>query len=245
MHTQAVVVATGRDAVPIVPRWKGMETFTGQILHAADLGDIQAYRGRSVLVVGGGNSGFDVLNHLSRVDTGPLWLALRRAPGILPKRLGGFAVHRLSPLMASLPTRLVDRLVGWTQRIAFGDLTRHGFPAAQFDAATRLVQNKIAIAVDDGAVAAVKRGQITVVAGVMEFSGSNVMLSDGTTLAPDIVIAAVGYGSALMSLLSPLGAVDEAGRPRLRGRLGETAVPGLWLVGMQPSLTSYFQQAQR
>ncbi|WP_192845790.1 NAD(P)/FAD-dependent oxidoreductase [Aureimonas sp. AU22] len=241
----AVIVATGRDAVPVVPQWKGLETFTGRVLHAADFGDARAYQGRSVLVVGGGNSGFDVLNHLSRIETGPVWLALRNSTSVLPKRMCGFAVHRLSPLMASLPTRFADRLIGWTQRVAFGDLTRHGFPPGRFDAATRLARNQIAIAVDDGAVAAVKRGRIAVVGGVTEFGGATVTLSDGTTLAPDIVIVAVGYVSALTSLLGSLGVVDETGRPHLRGGLGETAVPGLWLVGMQPSLTSYFQQAQR
>ncbi|MBB3997299.1 flavin-containing monooxygenase [Aureimonas pseudogalii] len=245
LHARAVIVATGRDALPSIPPWKGIETFGGRIVHAAEFGEARAYAGRSVLVVGGGNSGFDVLNHLSRVETGPVWLSLRRSPGLLPKRLGGFAVHRLSPLMAALPTRLVDRLVGWTQRIAFGDLARHGFPPGRHDAATRLAEDHVAIAVDDGAVAAIKRGRISVVPPVVAFEAAGVILADGTRLEPEIVIAAFGYASALAPLLGPLGAIDEAGRPRLRGRLGETSVPGLWLVGMRPSLTSYFRQARR
>ncbi|WP_062121016.1 flavin-containing monooxygenase [Aureimonas sp. AU40] len=245
LHAKSVVVATGRDAVASVPQWKGVESFTGRILHAADFGDARTYVGRSVLVIGGGNSGFDVLNHLSRVATGPVWLALRRSPGLLPKRLGGFAVHRLSPLMAALPIPLVDRLIGWTQRIAFGDLTRHGFPPGRFDAATRLTENDVAIAVDDGAVKAIKRGQIAVVAEVTGFSSSSVVLADGSTVAPEIVIAAVGYASALPPMLDQLDAFDGLGRPHLRRWLGETSVPGLWLVGMQPSLTSYFRQAHR
>ena len=57
--------------------------------------------------------------------------------------------------------------------------------------------------------------------------------------------AALGYASALAPLLAPLGAIDADGRPRLRGALGATSVPGLWLVGMKPSLTSYFHQARR
>ena len=240
-----LIVATGRDAVSTLPEWKGLETFGGRILHAADFGDARAYAGKSVLVIGGGNSGFDILNHLSRVETGQIWLSLRRSPGLMPKRLGGFAVHRLSPIMAMLPVRLVDLLVSWTQRLAFGDLSRYGFPKSPADAATRLTRNKIAIAVDDGAIAAVKQARISVVPAVAEFFPSAVLLSDGRSLQPDVVIAAVGYSSGLAPLLGPLGALDENGQARMRGELGATAVPNLWLVGMKPSLTSYFLQARR
>jgi cation diffusion facilitator CzcD-associated flavoprotein CzcO len=240
-----LVVATGRDAVPSSLPWSGREAFKGQIIHAAELGDVRAYAGRSVLVVGGGNSGFDVLNHLSRVETGPVWLSLRRRPGLLPKRLGGLAVHRFSPLMEMLPTRLVDRLIAWTERIAFGDLSKHGFPKGQLDAATRLVNSHIAIAVDDGAIAAVKQGRTTVVAGVDSFSASGVILSDRTVLKPDIVIAALGYASSLLPMLSSFGVIDSNGQSHRGKGPGETRVQGLWLVGMQPSLTSYFRQTQR
>lgn len=244
-QAENLIVATGRDAAQSIPSWPGLESFTGWVVHSADLGDATAYAGKSVLVIGGGNSGFDVLNHLSRIKTGQVWLSLRRSPGLLPKRLGGFAVHRLSPIMARLPTRLVDLLIGWTQRLALGDLARHGFPKGPSDAASRLKRSKIAIAVDDGAIAAVKRGQISVVPAVTAFSGAAVILADGREVEPEIVIAAVGYTSATSDLLAKLGVVDEGGHPVLKGDLGATAVPGLWLVGMKPSLTSYFLEARR
>jgi cation diffusion facilitator CzcD-associated flavoprotein CzcO len=243
-HTRNLILATGRDALPAIPPWPGLDSFTGRVVHAADFGEARGYAGKSILVVGGGNSGFDVLNHLSRVKTGPVWLSLRRGPSLLPKRLGGIAVHRLSPLMARLPTRLVDRLIGWTQRVAFGDLSRHGFPKSFSDAASRLRSSRIAIAVDDGAIAAVKRGQVSVVPEVVAFSGSAVIL-EGQTVQPDIVIAAVGYAPGNVDLLAPLGLLDASGQPIMLDDHGATAVPGLWLVGMRPSLTSYFLQAQQ
>ena len=240
IHARHVIVATGRDALPEIPRWKGIEGFAGRVIHAADLGDARVYAGKSILVIGGGNSGFDVLNHLSRVDTKQVWLSVRRGPALMAKRIAGLAVHRFSPLMAMLPTRLVDYLIAGTQRLAFGDLTRHGFPAGTADAATRLKRHKIAISVDDGAIAAVKKGRIIVVPEVREFTPTGVLLADGRSVQPDIVIAAVGYASALDSLLAPLGLPDGFGG----SRPGATAVPNLWLVGMTPSLTSYFRQAR-
>ena len=222
-----VIIATGRDSLPTVPQWKGLSLFNGEVLHAAAFAEARRYAGRDVLVIGGGNSGFDVLNHLSRLDTGNVYLSVRRGPTVLPKRLGRLAVHRLSPIMAKLPTRVVDQMIRMTQYFAFGNLARLGFPPGEHDAATRLLHEQVAIAVDDGAIAAIRSGKFKVVAGVEEFTENSVILSDGRVVRPDIVIAAVGYGRSTEHLSLP-----EA---ELRA--------GLWFIGMMPSLISYFWQA--
>ena len=123
---RAVVVASGRDRAPWMPQWPGMEQFGGRLIHAADFGDPQDYAGRSVLVMGAGNSGFDVLNHLIGVKTGPVWLSARHAPAILPKRIVGIAVHQLSPILAALPVRAADALVSLLQWMMFGHLSATG-----------------------------------------------------------------------------------------------------------------------
>ena len=240
-----LVIATGRDRVASIPQWKGLDTFSGELVHAADFGDAKDYMGKSVLVIGGGNSGFDVLNHLVKISTSKLWLSARHGPNILPKRLRGFSVHRLSPLMALLPTPLADRVIGWTQRLAFGDLTKLGFPPGQMNAATRLIGSSVAIAVDDGAISAIKRGRIDVVSEVVEFSDTSVILENGVTLKPDVVFAAVRYSAGINELVGKLGVLDDRGAPIIDRKTGLTAVSGLWFVGTKPSLTSYFRQAQR
>lgn len=222
-----VVMAVGRDTKRQLPAWKGLEHYEGEIRHAADLGNTQAYAGRSVLVVGGGNSGFDVLNHLSRVETGSIWFSVRRGPSILPKRLFRFAVHRLSPLMQSLPAPVVDRMIAATQYLAFGSLERLGFPKGSHDAATRLIRDRIAIPVDDGAIAAIRSGQVSVVPPVRSFERDAVLLDNGRRLSPDVVIVATGYGTS-----APAGLDGESGK-------------GLWQMGMTPTLTSFFRQTHR
>jgi cation diffusion facilitator CzcD-associated flavoprotein CzcO len=233
MWASHVIIATGRDAQGALPAWPGLETFTGQILHSRDFGDARAYEGRSVLVIGGGNSGFDLLNHLGRIKTGPIWFAVRRGPSVLPKRLFRFSVHRLSPLMQRLPTRVVDRMIAATQWLAFGRLSRLGFPKGKADAASRLVRDHIAIPVDDGAIAAIRKGQITVVKAVKAFQGDRVILMDGREIRPDVVLVATGYETSL-----PLAADVQPGAA-VKGE------PGLWFIGMTPSLTSYFRETQR
>jgi putative flavoprotein involved in K+ transport len=52
-----VVVATGFNNEPFVPRIPGIESFTGELVHSADYRNAEPYRGKDALVVGTGNSG--------------------------------------------------------------------------------------------------------------------------------------------------------------------------------------------
>ncbi|OQM74842.1 flavin-containing monooxygenase [Manganibacter manganicus] len=249
VHTSAgprqasnVIIATGRDRIPWLPDWAGKATFAGRIIHAADFGTAAAFAGKSILVIGAGNSGFDVLNHLARVDTGPMWLAVRSGPAVLPKRIGNIAVNRFGTVMARLPLWLADAVIGATQRFAFGDLRRYGLPRPAQGGATRLQKNQIALSVDEGAVAAIKAGRIKLVGAAERFEGTAVVLADGTRIEPEIVIAATGYRTGLEEMVGALGVLDENGVPKATGA-EPTGQKGLWFIGMRPSIISNFHAA--
>ncbi|WP_195161639.1 flavin-containing monooxygenase [Mesorhizobium sp. NBSH29] len=237
-----VVIATGRDRIPFIPDWPGKASFRGQLLHSTDFGHASHYVGRNVLVIGAGNSGFDVLNHLVKVQTGALWLSARRGPSLLPKRIGTVAVPRFAALMDMLPLPLADRLIAVTQRLSLGDLQKHGLPAPHKGGASRLAIDQIALAVDEGAAAAIKKGRIKVVPHVETFDAEGVVLGDGTRVIPDIVIAATGYRTGLEEMVGDLDVLDETGVPRVNG-VASTGQPGLWFIGMRPSLISAFRAA--
>lgn len=239
-----VVIATGRDRQPFIPAWKGMADFPGSIIHSADFGKASDYAGKKVLVVGAGNSGFDALNHLSRVETGQMWLSARNGPSLLPKRIGQIAVHRMSPLMANLPTWLADAAMAATQRLVFGDLTKYGLPPAPAGGASRLGADYTAIAADDGAVDAIKAGRIIVVPQLREFGRDGVVLDNGQTIAPDIIIAATGYRTGLEAMLGRLGVLDAKGVPLFNGAANDPKLPGLWFTGMRPSIRGCFSNAR-
>ncbi|CCV12740.1 NAD(P)/FAD-dependent oxidoreductase [Mesorhizobium sp. STM 4661] len=238
-----VVVATGRDRQPFIPEWKGIKDFTGRIVHSADFGGARNYAGKKVLVVGAGNSGFDVLNHLAEIETRNIWLSARNGPSILPKRIGKIAVHRLSPFMARLPLRVADVAMAATQRIVFGDLTKFGLPKAPSGGASRLTADYTAIATDDGAVSAIKAGKIVVVPAVREFTRDGVILGNGKLIAPDIVIAATGYRAGLERMVGKLGVLDGKGVPLFNGGETDLKLPGLWFTGMRPSIRGCFANA--
>lgn len=237
-----VVIATGRDRLPFIPAWPGLDQFRGTVVHAADFGSATSYENRNVLVVGAGNSGFDVLNHLVRVNTGSIWLSARNGPTLMPKRIGSLAVPRFAGVMARLPVGLADLLLAAVQRLAFGDLRRYGLPSAPKGGASRLAVDQIAIAVDEGAARAIRAGRIKVLPPVKAFTSDAVVLSDGNSIRPDIVIAATGYRTGLETMLEGLDVLDANGVPLVNGAV-PCGQPGLWFIGMRPSLVSLFQAA--
>jgi len=232
-----VIVATGRDKRPYTPRWTGTDSFRGSLIHATDFGLAKDYEAKRVLVVGAGNSGFDILNHLAKVKTRQVWLSARGGPSLLPKRFAGLAVHRLSPLMSHLPAWVSDKVISITQWLAFGDLTKFGLPAAPRGGATRLAKDHVALAADDGAVKALKTGRITIVPELQEFTSDGVVLADGSTISPDIVIAATGYITDLEKMIGNLGILGNRGIPSVNGGQRLSQAPGLWFIGMRANIT--------
>ncbi len=245
VRAEEVIVATGRERVPDIPDWPGRDGYTGALLSAAELGDIRRYAGKHVLVVGAGTSGSDVLNHLIGVETAELWVSVRRGPSVLPTRLAGVPIQLLSPLMAPLPPRLLDAMLTATERLAFGDLERHGLTRHPDGAATRLVREGVGPAFDLGFVAALKRGRIRVVPAVRAFRGNRVILDAGNALSPDVVICATGYRPGLESMVGHLGVLDEHGVPRTLDAAGSSPLPGLRFAGMTPRLIGQFVAAGR
>ena len=242
-HARHVVVATGYDRVPAIPAWRGRETFAGPLVHAADFGELEHYRDRRILVVGAGNSGTDILNHLAAIDTRQVWVSVRHGPVIFPRYLFGIPMQLLSPLFSLMPVRLADAMLGLTEKIAFGDLSKQGLRKHPQGGITRLLETGTAPAIDNGFVAALKAGRVTVVPEIESFDASGVRLVDGQYIEPDIVIAATGYHTGLRPLLGHLDVLDDAGVPRIHGAEQLKGCPGLWFTGMRPRLTGFFRLA--
>ena len=231
-----VVVATGPDAEPVMPGWPGMAGYTGRLIHAGQFRNTGEMAGRDVLVVGPGNSGVDLLNHLVRSDAARLWLSARSGMNITPLRLAGIPLHPVSLAGRLLPLRVQDANVRIVQRLAFGDLRRHGYPRSELGAFSRLAAQGVTVAVDDGFVRALKAGRVTVKPGVDRFEGRTVCFADGSACVPDVVICATGYRPALWPLAGHLVALDESGMPPFTGPSSSPLHPGLWFFGLDRSI---------
>jgi len=110
--------------------------------------------------------------------------------------------------------------------------------------ATRLIQEGVAPAFDDGFVAALKAGRLTVQPSVVRLDGDAVIFTDGTTIRPDAVICATGYRPGLEGLVGHLGVLDETGYPTHPGPTAHPDHKGLWFMGMMPRLLGVFHAAR-
>lgn len=84
---RAVVSATGTWAAPYIPDVPGRESFRGEQLHSSRYASPDGFAGKRVLVVGGGNSGAQVLAELSKMADAT-WVTLS-PPTFLPDHVDG------------------------------------------------------------------------------------------------------------------------------------------------------------
>jgi putative flavoprotein involved in K+ transport len=231
-----VVIATGPDAEPVMPGWPGLAAFGGIVIHAGRFRNIAAMAGLDVLVVGPGNSGVDLLGHLAGSDAGKLWLSARSGMTITPLRLGGVPLHPVSVLGRYLPRRWQDANARAVQRLAFGGLTRLGYPQPALGPFTRHAADGVTVAVDAGFVRALKAGRVTMKPAIDRFDGPQVWFTDGTSCAPDAVICATGYRPGLEQIAGHLVTLDARGMPPVTGARSSPAHPGLWFFGLDRSI---------
>lgn len=238
-----VIFATGRDRIPHIPGWKGCDRFKGEMIHAADLGDVSRLDGRRVLVIGAGNSGGDVLNHLAQNNPEEVFISVRHGPAIVPTRVFGFPLHRAANLFAALPVIVLDPAFRLMQWLFFGNLARYGLTSHPDGGGTRLLRDGVAFAMDDGFVAAVRAGRFKVAGDIAEFRPDTVVFKGGRTFRPDTVICATGYRTGLEPLLGHLSVLDDRGVPLHPSGEPDPANKGLWFIGYRPAFQGYFHAA--
>ena len=86
-RSRAIISATGSFQKPYIPAIPGQSNFQGTILHSADYRTSEPFRGQTVLVVGEGNSGAQILAEVSQVAH-TVWVTLNK-PEFLPDDVSG------------------------------------------------------------------------------------------------------------------------------------------------------------
>ena len=240
-----VVVATGHDREPTIPDWPGRESFTGELIHAAEYRNPEPFRNRDVLVVGPNVTGSELAFFLADGGARRVRVAARTPPNILRRCRLGLPLNPTAVLLDHLPARLGDRMAGLTQRLMFGDLSTYGLPRPRLGVVSTNRERRQGPVIDDGFVGAVKRGDIEIVAGVEALDRADVVLSDGCRIQPDVVIAATGYSRGLEPLVGQLGLLDDAGYPTVLGGDEPSGAPGLHFVGYATPLSGQLRGIRR
>ncbi|MEE2854503.1 MAG: NAD(P)/FAD-dependent oxidoreductase [Actinomycetota bacterium] len=229
IQSRTVVLATGNYGAPVAPRWPGLKSFEGEIVHSADFVNAWPYRGRDVLVVGAGNSAADIAVQLADDGARRIWLAVRTPPHLVRRAIGGFPSDIFLELSARVPARMVDPLIARATRLMWGDLSRYGFrrPAVGLKATVETRGRIPTLA--DGLVDAVRARRVEVVGAVTRLQSGSVILADGTSVAPEVIITATGFEANLRGVVGHLGVLDEHGNPR--GGFACHVGEGLFAIG--------------
>jgi putative flavoprotein involved in K+ transport len=234
IHADHVVVATGYNGAPFVPAWPGRESFTGELVHSSQYRSPASYRGKDVLVVGAGNSGAEIAHDVVDGGAARSRLSVRTPPQIVRRATLGVPAQLLGMAIRKLPPHWVDPFTMWQRKVAIPDLTAQGLPRPRHGVRTAFLSTGTTPILDVGIVDAVRRGRVEIVAAVEDFDGADVLLADGSRIAPDVVIAATGFRAGLDGLAGHLDVLGPRGLPKQTD--GEPALPGLWFVGFTPTL---------
>ena len=200
-EAKAVISATGTWSRPFIPSYPGQELFLGQQLHSAHYVGPDEFEGKTVLVVGGGNSGAQIYAEVSKVAQAT-WVT-QEAPKFLPGEVDGRV------LFERATARLKAQQEGLEPQQPPGGLGDIVMVPSVRDARERGVLN---------AVRPFKR-----------FTSTGVVWSSGDETKVDVVIWCTGFSPAL-DHLSSLGVVCLDGKVAVDENRS-VASPNLWLVG--------------
>jgi cation diffusion facilitator CzcD-associated flavoprotein CzcO len=184
---RAVVSATGTWSSPNVPTFAGQDDYTGTVIHSAMYRSPAPFAGRRVVVVGGGNSGAQIVADL--FETASVTWAARRPPTFLPDDVDG--------------------------RYLFGEETAR-YRALVAGTHAPPPQTLGDVVMVEAVRRARDRGALNAVPMFDRFTASGVEWADGHRTREDAVILATGYRPSLAHL-DPLGVREPNGRIATRG----------------------------
>lgn len=220
----AVVIANGHNWSPKTPPYPG--TFTGETMHSAHYRTADVFVGKRVLVVGGGNSGCDIVVEAAQFGE-KAWHSTRRGYYYMPKYLFGRPSDQVGDQMLALglPLWLRRLIARVSYRVLVGAPARMGLPQpdhALFE--THPVVNTLLPYY-------VGQGDVTPKPDIARFEGKTVHFVDGSSCEVDLIVFSTGYNIEFPFIdRAHLNWVD--GRPRLHQHVFHPIYDTLFVAGL-------------
>jgi hypothetical protein len=203
---RAIVATVGAQWLPVLPTYPG--TFTGELLHSAAYWSSDALRARRVLVIGGGNSGFDIACDAAKVAARAA-LSVRRGYWVFPKHLFGQPVDVFLQSGPHVPNWLGQRILSGILRLVVGRQDRFGLRAPDHKP---LESHPV---LNTQVFHYLSHGDLVMKPDVTRFEGDLVHFSDGSAEPFDVVLCATGFRHAVPFLPAATIPTTRSGRPRL------------------------------
>lgn len=194
LRARLILNATGHWSSPFVPWTPGLRSFGGEQHHVGALDSLEAFRGRRVLVVGGGRSALAVLEELEHLAPETIW-STRRPPDFIDAPRFSLGRGRAVPAGAESQER-IERVL--ERGMAFpSDVSIAGIPL------TRQI------------AASVRSGYLRSRGPIERVLPRGVRFEDGSEAELDVILWATGSRETTRHL-APLHLRGSGGTARLR-----------------------------
>ncbi|XP_051118528.1 probable indole-3-pyruvate monooxygenase YUCCA10 [Andrographis paniculata] len=187
-ESRFLVVATGETCDPHVPALPGLGDFAGEVIHSTRYKNGEKFGGKSVLVVGCGNSGMEI--SLDLAESGARTSLVVRTPAhVVSKGIVNVGLV----LLKYLPFGMVDWIVSLMSKLVYGDLTKYGFSRPKEGPfAMKLKYGKYPI-IDVGTLRKIRSRQIQVLPEIASIKGNNIEFKNGGQYPFDAIVFATGF----------------------------------------------------
>ena len=222
LRPKQLVFATGMSSKPVMPRFKGMETFKGDQHHSSSHSGPDGYKGKKVVVIGSNNSAHDICAALyeAGVDVTMVQRSsthISRSNTLMEITLGdlyseravrsGMTTAKADLIFASLPYGLLSSVqkpvydkIREVDAKFYAALEKAGFKLDFGEDESGLflkyLRRGSGYYIDVGASQLIIDGKIKLVSGqVEEITPKGVKLDNGKEVPADVIVYATGYGS--------------------------------------------------
>ncbi len=168
-----LILATGPYGKPKTINFKGMETFSGKILHSYGYKTGSDFRGQNVLVVGFGNSACEIAIDLYEQGAIPS-MSVRSPVNVIPRDVFGIPVLQLSLFMNHLPPKVADAINAPLVRLLIGDITRLGLKKLPYGPLEQIQRDGRIPLLDIGTIRHIREGHIKICYNVDFITGKTI-----------------------------------------------------------------------
>ena len=195
------------------------------MFHSTEYRRPEERMGRSILVVGIGNSAAEIASELANAGM-EVGLSVRSGANVIPRSIAGIPSQYLGWSMSWLPGPMQRRIVRGSGLV--GSLLKRSPPALPRKGGTGGCQDVPVIG--RAIVDHIDAGRVRLTPGVAELTESRVRMTDGTEWTGDTVVLATGYRAAI-EWMGEYDGRDGCGFAHRLDRVRSAGHPDLYFVG--------------
>ena len=218
-----LLVANGHHWDPFMPVYPGQ--FNGTLLHAHDYKKAALFKGKRVLVVGGGNSACDIAVEASRVAS-KASISMRNGQPIFPKIIFGKPTDIAFSKINWMPTWCKHLVILTIMRVLQGRYSKYQL--------MKPVGNPLSVhpTLNSELLYFIRHGKIHVRKGVERLEGDTVHFVDGRKEDFDVIIFATGYKTSFPFLSKELVDYSTLTHIPLYRKMMHPTMDNLYFIGL-------------